>query len=387
MNILFLTTNLPSHKLHGSEIASQTIIDALNQAGCKVTVLGYKRKEDKITELSAQEILVREQYVETKKAKFYPFLWFGQSLIQGLPYSSAKYYSKDYINRVKSLLNQKKYQIIIIDHSQLNWLAKFLPPQPKLIFIAHNIEQEIYRQHCNNTKNLLAKWVYRREANLIGKIEENLTHKVEEIWTLTEQDAKYFAEFNSTVKIRTLPLLCHLSDLPNRSVSKEFDLGLIGSWTWKANEEGLRWFLTQVYPLIPSRISIHIAGRDADWLQEQYPKINYRGFVPSSSEFMAQARVLAIPTRRGGGIEIKTLDAIASGSQIVATGTAIRGISEPPPTVKIAQDAQKFAEFIVQSVDSKSDTNSWDKINHWYSLRREKFLTEISEAINNLSCT
>ena len=271
MNILFLTTNLPSHKLHGSEIASQTIIDALNQAGCQVTVVGYKRKEDKTAELSPQEILVREQYVETKKAKFYPLLWFGQSLIQGLPYSSAKYYSKDYINLVKSLLAQKKYQVIIIDHSQLDWLGKFLPPQPKLIFIAHNIEQEIYRQHCNNTNNPLAKLVYRREADLIGKIEENLTHKVEEIWTLTEQDAKYFAEFNSTVKIRTLPLLSRLSDLPNHSENKEFDLGLIGSWTWKANEEGLRWFLTQVYPLIPSRISIHIAGRDADWLQVDKP--------------------------------------------------------------------------------------------------------------------
>ncbi len=381
MNILFLTTNLPSHKLHGSEVASQTIIDGLNQAGCQVTVVGYARKEDNITEFSPQEILVKEQSVETKKAKFHPFLWFGQSLIQGLPYSSAKYYSQDYINLVRSLLAQTDYQIVIIDHAQLDWLTKFLKPQQKLIFIAHNIEQIIYQQHYNNSTNPLAKWVYQREAELIGKIEENWTYKVEEIWTLTEQDAKHFAEFNASAKIRALPLLTNLSDLSNRSVSKQFDLGLIGSWTWKANEEGLQWFLTQVYPLVPSRISIHIAGRDADWLKEQYPQINYRGFVPSASEFMAQAKVLAIPTLSGGGIEIKTLDAIASGSQIVATPTAIRGISEPPPTVKIAQDAEQFAEFLVQAVDSQSDAN-WDKVNHWYSLRREKFLAEIAEAMN-----
>jgi hypothetical protein len=387
MNVLFLTTNLPSHKLHGSEIASQTIIDGLNQTGCQVTVVGYTRKEDNITEFSPQEILVKEQYVETKRAKFYPCLWFGQSLIQGLPYSSAKYYSQDYINLVRSLLAETDYQIVIIDHSQLDWLTKFLQPQQKIIFIAHNIEQVIYQQHYQNAKNPLAKWVYQREAYLIGKIEASLTHKVQEIWTLTEQDAKYFAEFNSTAKIRPLPLLSNLSDLPNPSVSKQFDLGLIGSWTWKANEEGLRWFLTQVYPLIPSRISIHIAGRDADWLKEQYPQINYRGFVPSASEFMAQAKVLAIPTRIGGGIEIKTLDAIASGSQIVATPTAIRGISEPPPTVKITQNAQQFAEFLVQAVDFQSDATSWDKVNHWYSLRREKFLAEIAEAINQLSRT
>lgn len=384
MNILFLTTNLPSHKLHGSEVASQTIIDGLNQTDCQVTVVGYTRKEDNITEFSPQEILVKEQYAETKRAKFYPFLWFAQSLIQGLPYSSAKYYSQEYINLVRSLLAKTDYQIVIIDHSQLDWLIKFLKPQQKLILIAHNIEQVIYQQHYKNSTNPLAKWVYQREAQLIGKIEENLTHKVQEIWTLTEKDAKYFAQFNASAKIRALPLLSNLSDLPNHSVNKQFDLGLIGSWTWKANEEGLQWFLTQVYPLLPSRISVHIAGRDADWLKEQYPKINYRGFVPSAEEFMAEAKVLAIPTRSGGGIEIKTLDAIASGSSIVATLTAIRGLSELPPTIKIAQNAEQFADLIVQAVDSQSESN-WDKVNHWYSLRREKFLTEIAEAVNSLS--
>jgi hypothetical protein len=383
MNILFLTTNLPSHKLNGGEVASQTIIDALNQAGCQVTVVGYARKGDNITKFSPQEILVKEQYIETQKAKFYPFLWFGQSLIQGLPYSSAKYYSKDYIDLVKSLLAQKKYQVIIIDHTQLDWLTKFLPSQPKLILIAHNIEQEIYRQHGNNTQNPLAKLVYRREAKLIRGIEESLTHKVQEIWTLTEQDAQYFAQLNPKIKIRPLPLLSSLGDLNNQSASKKFDVGLIGSWSWKANQEGLQWFLNQVYPLMPSHISIHIAGRDADWLKEQHPQINYQGFVENAQKFMAQARVLAIPTLSGGGIEIKTLDAIASGSQIVAMPTAIRGISKPPPTVQIAQNHQQFADLLVQGVNSHSDANSFDLVRYWYRLRREKFLAEIVDAINN----
>jgi hypothetical protein len=385
MNVLFLTTNLPSQKLHGSEVASQTIIDALNQTGCDVTVVGYTRKEDNITKFSPQEILVREQYVETKKAKFYPFLWFGQSLIQKLPYSSAKYYSRDYINLVKSLLAEKNYQIVIIDHSQLDWLTKFLPPQTKLIFIAHNIEQEIYRQHVQNSNNPLAQLVYQREADLIREIEESLTYKVQEIWTLTEHDAKYFAQFNPSAKIRPLPLLSSLDGLNNQSASKQFDIGLIGSWTWKANQDSLKWFLSEVYPLLPSSISIHIAGRDADWVKEQYPKINYQGFVDNAQKFMAQAKVLAIPTLSGGGIEIKTLDAIASGSQIVATPTAIRGIGEPPPTVQVAQNPQQFAELLVKAVDTQFEANSFELVHQWYSLRRAKFLAEVAEAIKQIS--
>lgn len=385
MKILFLTTNLPSHKLHGSEVASQTIIDALNQTGCKVTVVGYTRKEDNIATFSSQEVLVREQYVETKKAKLYPFWWFGQSLIQKLPYSSAKYYSRDYVEVVKSLLAQNDYQVVIIDHSQLDWLTKLLPSHTKLIFIAHNIEAEIYRQHYHNSNNFVAKLVYRREANLIRNIEENLAHKVEEIWTLTEHDAKYFAQFNPTAKIRPLPLLSSLEQLKPQSIAKKFDVGLIGSWTWKANQDSLKWFLSEVYPLLLSSLSIHIAGRDADWVQEQYPQINYRGFVENAQQFMAEAKVLAIPTLSGGGIEIKTLDAIASGSMIVATPTASRGLSELPSTLQIAQEPQEFADLLVQAVNSKFLANSFELVSHWYSLRRNKFLAEIAEAIKYVS--
>ena len=104
MKILFLTTVLPARKLHGSEIASQNIIDALQQAGCVVTVVGYGRKEDGALHQADHEILVAERAVETKQARFKAAYWFALSLIKRLPYSSAKYISSRYIQQVQSLV-------------------------------------------------------------------------------------------------------------------------------------------------------------------------------------------------------------------------------------------------------------------------------------------
>lgn len=384
MKILFLTTVLPAKKLHGSEIASQNFVDALNQSGCQVAVVGYGRKEDGEVEPTGQEILVAERYIETKKSKFYPALWFGLSLIQRLPYSSAKYHSREYIQLVKSLLSKESFDVVIIDHSQLGWLLKWVEKHP-VIFTAHNIEHEIYLQHASHARNGLSKWVYQREANLIKRMEDELADGSAQVWTLTHHDADYFSKVKQTPgKVMTVSLPSGFAKLQDTSIAKQFDIGLIGSWPWKPNEEGLHWFLQNVHPLLPTNVSIHVAGRGADWLVGQYPNITYRGFVPDAQEFMAAARVVAIPMLSGGGIQIKTLDAIAAGSLIVATPTALRGIADPPSTVQIAAQPKEFASLLVAALSDQSGQQAFESAKTWYLARQEKFQSEIAAAIREV---
>ncbi len=383
MHILFITTILPKKKRMGSEVASQCFIDALTQNGYKVSVMAYMRKDD-VFELNQQEILIEQRYIETKKAKLYPIIWLILSLLKGLPYSSAKYYSKAYIKKLKKLLAANKYDAVIIDHSQLGWLERFIQDKHKLVAIVHNIEHEIYIDNYKNAGNFMSKWIYKREANLIKQMENQLAAKVKQMWALTEHDAKYFSNLEGAGKVKVYPLPPGMEQLPNKPISKEFDIGLIGSWSWKPNEESLQWFLQNIYPLLSPNLSIHIAGRGVDWISDKYPKINYQGFVPNSQEFMAQARVVAIPTLSGGGIQIKTLDAIASGSFIVATTVALRGISDPPSTVRVAENAEEFANLLTTAVTLPCTQKSFNEAKDWYRKRRNQFLDDIACAINEL---
>ena len=136
-----------------------------------------------------------------------------------------------------------------------------------------------------------------------------------------------------------------------------------------------------VYPHLPTNLSIHVAGRGAEWLIDKYPNINYRGFVPDAQEFMAQAKVVAIPILSGGGIQIKTLDAIASGSAIVATPVALRGISDPPQTLQRAKHPEDFANLLVSAIHSPAKQQTSDDAFNWFAVRREQFLSDIANAI------
>jgi polysaccharide biosynthesis protein PslH len=167
--------------------------------------------------------------------------------------------------------------------------------------------------------------------------------------------------------------------------SKDFDIGLIGSWTWKANEEGLAWFFNRVYPQLPHNLDIRVAGSGASWLEGRFANVKYLGFVDDAQDFLRHARAVAIPTLSGGGIQIKTLDAIASGSKIVATPLAMRGIDDRPATVAVAETPDQFATLLASAIAaSGGDSFAIDAI-QWSRLRLQRFQNEIMESIQQVT--
>lgn len=381
MKILYLTTVLPSKRTTGGEIASQCFIDALEHSGHKVLVLGYQR-EGVTFKQKSNEIAVAERYIETEKSRLYSMLWMSLGMLKNLPYSSAKYYSQKYISQLKAILKKEKFDIFIIDHAQMGWLIPFLDNQVKVIFIAHNVEHEIYLEQLKNSQSHISQSVYKREAYLIKDMEDNLALRAAQVWTFTEYDASYFINMNWASKF--FNLFSHLKISQNQSKNKSFDIGIIGCWTWKANKLGLIWFLEKVYPHLPTNLSIQIAGNGAEWLEGKYPNVNYCGFVPSVQTFMEQAKVLAIPSISGGGVQIKTLDAIASGSPLVATPTALRGISQYPSSVMLAQKPEDFAFYLVKLLALNTEADICDQAIAWSENRRDKFFADVNYAINHL---
>jgi polysaccharide biosynthesis protein PslH len=273
------------------------------------------------------------------------------------------------------------YDRVIIDHPQLAWLEPLVADKHCLITLSHNIEHELYFDTARQAKRRLECWIYNREAHLVQKLENRLAAICHQVWTLTRHDAGYFVRQPNHGKVQAFDLPPGLSAPPATSLKKTFDIGLIGSWAWKPNLEGLEWFLEQVYPQLPESLSIQIAGRGADRLMAKYPRIQYCGFVPDAQAFMAQARVVAIPTLTGGGVQIKTLDAIASGSSIVATSIALRGITNPPTTVQIVDAADDFAKLLILASSTEPSTASTDHAAVWFEHRKQKFLLDIHHTL------
>lgn len=380
MRIAYCTTVLPSRRRTGGEIASQAFIDALRAAGHTVTVLGYRRPDDRSTP-AVGEAVVGVRPIESDGAGGAAVAWLVRALAHVRPYSSEKYRSEVYRARLLGLLRDDPELIVVLDHAQMGFVAEWLPSTQPVIYVAHNVEEQLYRSQADAGTSRLRAWLLRREARLIGEMERRVARRALQVWLLTTGDQEAF--INSCPGVSPIKF-----DLPGVAAEQVthigapvvWDVGLIGTWTWAANAEGLRWFVEKVVPTLPPGVKVAIAGNGADEIVRN--SATCLGFVPNAMEFMAGCKIVCVPAVAGGGVQIKTIDAIASGRPIVLTPMALRGIEEPPVSVRVAETPRDFVTRILEllSAGHGFSTEGFE----WAQSRSVAFVGKVGNSIAQL---
>lgn len=127
----------------------------------------------------------------------------------------------------------------------------------------------------------------------------------------------------------------------------------LGSADYGPNRDAVRWFAQRVWPLVRCRVPsarFRIAGRGSDaHLSEfaAYPGIEVVGEVPDTAPEYAQAAVVVVPVTRGGGRQLKVIEAIAQGRIVVATRYSAKSIPDGFDTMcDVADDSAAFADAV-----------------------------------------
>jgi glycosyltransferase involved in cell wall biosynthesis len=108
--------------------------------------------------------------------------------------------------------------------------------------------------------------------------------------------------------------------------------------------------------------------------------VTYRGFVASADAFLASAKVVAVPTRYGSGVETKVLTAIQSGAPTVATSASARGLGSLPSFVVIADHAETFARRLVAAIAAAGTNDPAAESAAWLDIRRSAFVRALRDA-------
>jgi glycosyltransferase involved in cell wall biosynthesis len=138
---------------------------------------------------------------------------------------------------------------------------------------------------------------------------------------------------------------------------------LVGSFRMVPNVDGLRWFLTEVLPLLQQSdlppFKVHIVGQvnSADVLPLSSDIVRFYDKVDDLKAFYDAARVFIAPVRFAAGIPIKVLDAITNGVPAVAA---------PILRYQLGLDAsypQSFpdpADFARECIRTYADRRQWE---------------------------
>ncbi len=185
--------------------------------------------------------------------------------------------------------------------------------------------------------------------------------------TLSEQDAQVLRALNPATHTVAIGLpLAHTE--PAAAVASfaattpvEGRVGFVGSFGHRPNLEALGWFLQQVWPQVRAQLPAArfvVAGRNpppslASASAGGAGGVEFSGFVPDISAFYASNSVTVVPMVSGGGVKIKTVEAMLSGAALVSTRIGVEGTGALADRhALVTDDAATFARHIVQLLSS-----------------------------------
>lgn len=131
-------------------------------------------------------------------------------------------------------------------------------------------------------------------------------------------------------------------------------IAFIGSFAHEPNAEGVLYFIQAIFPLVRQQLPdlvLLIAGKGvpSNLLALAGPNIKFVGVVPDAGEFLGAAGVVAIPLLSGGGIKIKTLEAMASSCPIVTTSIGAEETGAQSGThLVVADSTAEFAHAVLR---------------------------------------
>lgn len=344
MHLVFATSLVPDGTpSSGYEIANRAIIDALKALGIRLTIIGYAWP-GKTPEDPENTIVLGETDVKTGSASAATKLaWLAKSVTHGVPFSSGKLRLVEEVQLRTLLDGLGSVDGIILNGVTLAGAYERLLTSRPYLFIAHNVEHISARQNAEAATSPVERVMFARETRLLEALEARLCAGAGHVFTLSEEDRAPLG-VASAGRSSVLPLTT-VREAPafDEARQPEYDLALIGTWTWAPNRIGLDWFLDEVVPLLPADADIRVAGSTPPELAARYPVVNFVGRVDDAADFVRHARVIPLASRAGTGVQLKTIETFEYGLPSVATSSALRGIASVPSNCTVADDAASFA--------------------------------------------
>lgn len=384
MDFLFVTTSLPNLAKNGGEIATLNFVEALKEAGHRCDVAGYARLDNPPpTEPGFHS--ARTWPIETQTAGMMPYWWMTKALATGQPFSVVKFISANMRDLVLRLARDNHYDAMIVDHANMYWIMDEPGLPETKILIAHNVECELYRDMACIANPGPRRLAHEREARALRQAEQLAARRAAQVWTLSQHDADWF-------KTQTGQPAVYPFDVPGKIQSgavslaqRQYPVGLLGSWSWQANHIGLAWFLAEVAPHIDPSVDIYVAGAGADPRLCALPNVHMIGFQKSAQAFFRGCNCLVIPSTSGGGVQIKTIEAISAGIPTVTTTFALRGLSQVPDFVHCTDDPREMAARISALAKREPDPADGLKGHQWLTQRKQDFARRLDDAVTKLA--
>lgn len=199
-------------------------------------------------------------------------------------------------------------------------------------------------------------WIYRREAATLGAFEARAARRAATSLVVNAREAGIAQALAPTASVQVLANGVELDRLkPPALPSPSPRVVFCGVMNYAPNEEGMTWFVRDVWPLIRAErpdATLAVVGPDPKTAFQALcsgdGSVTVTGRVPDVREWLWNSAVGIAPLHVARGVQNKALEAIAAGLPIVITEAVAGGLPHDAAFASlVANTPRRFADHVL----------------------------------------
>lgn len=364
MRILFVTSYVPALIGGGSALRSYNFIIRLLESH-EVSLLALSAESD-------MEIDAREDW-ESKGVQVttVPLTWSEDPTLREKlrrlttlqPYRAQAFVNPQMRNAFRSMLADHRPDVVHLDLLRMAWCIQAAHGQVPMVLDMHNVEtqrarSEMGQKQLSLKQRILAEWEYFR----LQRFESETCGRASWVIAVTPEDKDTLCRQAGHDRVTYVPNGVDTDYFQPVPTSDDPTLIFVGTMSYNPNIDAVLYFCREILLLVADRVpSVRflIVGRDPSpeiRALDVDPRIEVTGTVPDVRPYFARSAVCVIPTRIGGGVKNKVLEAMAMGMPVVTNSFSTIGIPlEPSKHACVCDTPEAFANATIRLLENPKE--------------------------------
>lgn len=354
MKVLMLTPYLPFPLVSGGQIRTYNLLKNLSK-NHDITLFALIKDESERAHLS--ELKKYCSKIKLFKRTKNPFV-LRNILLAGFstyPFVVTRNLPLDMKDAVQAELKSGNYDLI---HAETFYMMPNIPPTRIPTILAEQTIEYLGYQDYTKKANPLLRPLLAIDVAKIKYWERYFWRKADKLITMSDDD-KAFIERELGRKLN-ISVVANGVDLEffsriKKRLPKDPTVLFVGTFKWLPNIEAVDELVTKIWPQVLAKLpnaKLKIVGFSPTKKILSYTAnhtIEVLGAVDDIRDAFAQAHVLVAPIRSGKGTRYKVLEAMITGTPVVATNLAVEGIElSGKNDVLTADTSQEIAALTVK---------------------------------------
>lgn len=363
MKILILSKKFPYPLREGEPIAITYLSRSLVAQGCEVSILVMNTSKHYFDPAELPPDYNHFKAIHSVKVDNRITMGGAlQSFVSGNSYILDRFVSVRFEQKLRELLVENDYDIVQLETP---YLTHYVPTirqfsKAKIAMRAHNVEHKIWERVAELTKNPLKSWYLKNQNAHLKTFELENLNAYDIMVSITDRDMEAFRKLGFKNQGVVAPVGIDLQEYKTEIKGGEVkSIGFIGALDWMPNQNGLIWFLENVWPGLSQKfpeLEFHVAGKNTpNWLRKKaIERAVFRGEVPDAKAFIREHPIFVAPLFSGSGIKIKVLEGMALGRAVMTTPVGAEGINAlPAKEFVLAETPEDFRRKITELIKNR----------------------------------